>query len=183
MLDTIEQWLGAPLQERPSIDELVLRYLRAFGPATVRDFQTWSWLTGIREVADRLRPRLRIFRDDMGRELLDVPDGPLPDPDTPAPVRFLPEFDNLLLSHDDRSRVLDRKFGSGDWLRGSVLVDGFVGATWRLDVKNGDAILTIHPFTALPPTDRAGVEAEALRLAAFLRPDARARDVRIGEPG
>ena len=180
VLEMTTRWLGAPLDPVPSIDDLVLRYLAAFGPATVKDIQVWSWLTGMREVVERLRPRLRTFRDESGRELFDVPDAPMPDPDTPAPVRFLPEYDNLLLSHDDRSRVLDRKFGSGDWLRGSMLVDGFVAGTWRLDARNGTAVLTIHPFAALSPGDRADVEEEAARLASFLAADARTREIRVG---
>jgi hypothetical protein len=180
MLETTTRWLGAPLDPAPSIDELVLRYLAAFGPATAKDVQVWSWLTGMREVLERLRPRLRTFRDENGRELFDVSDAPMPDADTPAPVRFLPEFDNLLLSHDDRSRVLDRKFGSGDWLRGTFLVDGFVAGTWRLDASVGQATLTIHPFAALAPIDRAEVEEEAERLASFLAADARTREIRIG---
>jgi hypothetical protein len=161
----------------------VLRYLAAFGPATAKDVQAWSWLTGMREVLERLRPGLRTFRDETGRELFDVPDAPMPDPDTPAPVRFLPTYDNLLLSHDDRSRVLDRKFGSGDWLRGSLLVDGFVAGTWRMDTRNGTAVLTIHPFAAQAPGDRADVEEEAERLAAFLAAEERTREVHIGAAG
>ncbi|HEX7195968.1 MAG TPA: winged helix DNA-binding domain-containing protein [Candidatus Limnocylindria bacterium] len=180
VLQTTTRWLGAELDPAPSIDELVVRYLAAFGPATARDFQVWSWLTGIREVVERLRPRLHTYRDERGRELFDVPDAPMPDPDTPAPVRYLPEFDNLLLSHHDRSRVLDRKYGSGDWLRGSVLVDGFVAGTWRLDTGNEDAVLTIHPFAAFSPADRAEVEEEAGWLAVFLAGDARTREIRIG---
>jgi hypothetical protein len=159
----------------------VVRYLAAFGPATAKDFQVWSWLTGIREVVERLRPRLRTYRDERGRELFDVPDAPMPDPETPAPVRFLPEFDNLLLSHDDRSRVLDRKFGSGTWLRGTFLADGFVAGTWRLDAKNGNATLTIQPFATLVSADRADVEEEAESLAVFLAADARTREIRIAE--
>ncbi len=146
VLDTIEQWLGQPLEANPSIDDLVLRYLAAFGPATAKDVQIWSWLTGIGEVLERLRPRLRTFRDEAGRELFDVPDGPLPDPDTPAPVRFLPEYDNLVLSHDDRSRVIDRRFGVDGWMRGSILVDGFVRGTWRHDTKQGVATMQIGLF-------------------------------------
>ena len=177
LLDTIEHWLGQPLASDPPIGDLVLRYLRAFGPATVGDIQVWSWLNGMREVVERLRPQLRTFRDDRGRELFDVPDGSLPDPDTPAPVRILPEFDNLILSHDDRTRVLDRKFGSGGWLRGSVLVDGFVAATWRTDRKADRATITVRPFAALPPNDRRSVEDEAELALRFLEPDAVDRGV------
>jgi hypothetical protein len=179
LLDTTTHWLGAALDPAPVLDDLVLRYLAAFGPATVRDAQTWSWLTGLREVFERLRPRLRTYRDENGRELFDVPDGPMPDPETPSPVRFLPEYDNIVLSHDDRSRVLDRAFGSGDWLRGSVLVDGFVAATWRIDTKADGATLQVRTMGPLDAADRLHVEAEAERLVEFLAGDARSRDVQI----
>ena len=181
VLDTIEQWLGEPLEANPSVDDLVMRYLAAFGPATAKDVQIWSWMTGIREVLERLRPRLRTFRDEAGRELFDVPDGALPDPDTPAPVRFLPEYDNLFLSHDDRSRVIDRRFGADGWLRGSVLVDGFVRGTWRHDGKGGHATLLIALFDGVAPDDRKAVEAEAVRVLDFVAADAVTREIHFRE--
>jgi len=171
VLDTLEHWLGAPLDSTTTLDDLVLRYLAAFGPATVKDVQTWSWLTGLREVVERLRPRLRTFRDESGRELFDVPDGLLPDPETPAPVRLLPEYDNLLLSHDDRSRVTEPAFRGRPWMRGSVLVDGFIAATWRVDTKEGATTLRIGAYRDLSEPELSEVEAEATRLLAFLATD------------
>ena len=132
----LEAWVGRPIEPEPSLDAVVLRYLRAFGPATTADMRTWSGLTGLREAFERLRPTLRTYRDERGRELFDVPDGLLPDPRTPAPVRFLPVYDNLVLSHDDRSRVVPPDVGAalpiGQENIGSVLIDGFIGARWRL---------------------------------------------------
>ena len=126
---TAESWLGRPFVADPSIDSVVLRYFAAFGPASVADVTTWCRLTGMREVVERLRPRLVTFRDERGRELFDLPDAPRPRPETPAPVRFLPEYDNVVLSHDDRSRFFDRRRCSAAWWTigwGSVLHDGVV---------------------------------------------------------
>ena len=179
VLDTIEQWLGQPLEADLSIDDIVLRYLAAFGPATAKDVQIWSWLTGIAEVLERLRPRLRTLRDEAGRELFDITDGPLPDPETPAPPRFLPEYDNLVLSHEDRSRVIDRRVDMDRWMRGSILVDGFVRGTWRQDTKRGVATMQIGLFADVVADDRADVEAEAARVLDFVAADAPSREIQF----
>lgn len=130
-----ESWLGRPVRAAPSIDRLVLRYLAAFGPATAGDVATWSRLTGLGEVVDRLAPRLRTFRDERGRTVVDLPDAPRPDPATPAPVRFLPEYDNLLLSHADRSRFFDEPLKPSGPVKGTVLHDGVVSGIWRIEAK------------------------------------------------
>ena len=125
----LDSWLGRPLARRPSLDAVVLRYLAAFGPASVADVAAWCRLTGMREVVDRLRPQLRPFRDERGRELWDLPDAARPDPDTPAPVRFLPEYDNVLLSHADRRRFQAvSSLAIDPPIKGTVLHDGLVRA-------------------------------------------------------
>jgi hypothetical protein len=182
---TAERWLGRPLDPAPSIDRLVLRYLAAFGPATVMDVQAWSGLTRLREVAERLRPRLRTFRDPDGKELLDLPGAPLPDPDTPAPPRFLPEYDNIVLGHADRTRIVP---GDAIWrwefpdpaFRSPLLVDGFVQAAWHLEQDRRSATLIVEPLAPLP--DPLAVEAEATRLLEFLAPEAEPGEVRVAAP-
>ena len=185
---TVEAWLGHELAAEAAPDRLVLRYLAAFGPAGAADIRTWSWLTGLREVVERLRPKLRIYRDERGRELLDLPDAPLPDPDTPAPVRFLPEYDNIGLSHADRTRVIPEELrflafpGSGG-IPGSVMVDGFLRATWRLAGDGDHATLTVTPLRKrLSAADRQEVTDEGAALLSFLVPDAEANQIRISAP-
>ena len=161
-------WLGAEVAEAGDVDALVLRYLAAFGPASSADARTWSWLTGLREVFERLRPELITFRDEAGRELFDLPNAPRPDPETPAPVRFLPEYDNLLLAHDDRSRMADRPiFGERMGWKGSVLVDGFLAGAWKIRRDAKPATVTVELFEPVAPAWRAEVEAEAQRVTAF----------------
>ncbi|MEV5824014.1 winged helix DNA-binding domain-containing protein [Spirillospora sp. NPDC052242] len=182
---TAEAWLGRPLAADSSLDDLVLRYLAAFGPASVMDVQTWSGLTRLKEVVERLRPRLAVFEDAAtGRELFDLPDAPRPDPATPAPPRLLYDFDNLLLSHADRSLVITdgyraRNYAKRRPLPGIVLLDGFTAGEWELERDRDAAVLTVRTYAEPPAAERAGLEAEARRLLDFAAADAATRDVRL----
>ncbi|MFE7617701.1 winged helix DNA-binding domain-containing protein [Streptomyces sp. NPDC057496] len=193
-LTTVGHWLDGARERVPSPDDLVLRYLGAFGPASVRDMQSWAGLTRLREVFERLRPRLITFRDANGTELFDLPDAPRPDEDTPAPPRFLPEFDNVLLGHADRTRVIPPQYrgrnGNGNQAYGAVLVDGFLAAIWRLGAgtgpetgsgpDSGAVTLTVQPLGDLGHTDRDAVTEEAVRmLTTMTAPDAAAYDIRF----
>jgi hypothetical protein len=172
-----EQWLGRPLDAAPAPDDVVLRYLRAYGPASPRDVQVWSGLTGVREVVERLRPRLATFRDEAGRELFDLPDAPRPDADTPAPPRFVPEYDNLLLSHADRGHVIADHHRPRIFTRGALLVDGYVTGTWKLARERGGAALQVELFGRLSRGARAEVLDEGAKLLEFAAPEADTRDV------
>jgi hypothetical protein len=178
---TVEHWLGRPLGRGTSPDDLVRRYLAVFGPSTPADVQSWSGLQAMREVLERLRPRLRTFRDERGGELFDVPGTPLPDPDIPVPVRFLPEYDNVLLGHADRSRIVTpetRLWAEIGW--GTVLVDGFTAARWKLEREKGTATLRVEPFRKFSRADRAEIAEEGARLIDFLAADTTIHDVRLG---
>ncbi|MFF4148895.1 winged helix DNA-binding domain-containing protein [Streptomyces sp. NPDC001651] len=178
-LTTLEHWLGRPAEPAASADDTVRRYLAAFGPASVKDMQTWAGLTRMRAVFERLRPELVTFRDENGVELFDLPDAPRPDPDTPAPPRLLPEFDNLLLSHADRGRVIPPANRGRTWQANTfycpLLVDGFLAGVWRLI---GGA-LVIEPFSGLGRAERAEVTEEAERVLGVLYPQ-ESYDVRFG---
>jgi hypothetical protein len=185
---TAEAWLGRPLARAPSIDEVVVRYLAAFGPATVADVASWSRLAGMRAVAERLRPRLRTFRDERGRELLDLPDAPRPDPDTPAPPRFLPEYDNVLLSHADRARFhaggARRSGAAPRTVHGTVLSDGTLCGTWRLERGGSDgATLVVDQVRPLTKRAAGAVAAEGRRMTRFLTDGRAATEVRLVAPG
>ena len=182
---TTETWLGRSVEQAPSIDRMVLRYLAAFGPASTMDVQAWSGLTRLREVTDRLRPQMQSFRTEAGRELFDLPDAPRPDPDTPAPVRFLPQYDNVALSHADRSHITADAFTHWptDGLHWSaLLVDGFVAGAWRLSRDREAATLSVRPFGPLSPKDQAEVTEECECLLAFLAPDAESQEIQVTTP-
>jgi hypothetical protein len=181
---TAEAWLGRPLATEPPLDAIVLRYLGAFGPATVADVATWSRLTGLRKVVERLRPGLRSFRDEDGRELFDLPGAPRPDPDLPAPPRFLPEYDNALLSHADRSRIvpeerraaLRRAWAQGS---GSVLEDGFLRGVWQLEHAGDRLSLVVGHAGRMSKRSAAAIEAEGRRLLRFIGDGKELGDVRL----
>ncbi len=180
---TAPHWLGRPLQ-KPAREALVLRYLAAFGPASVRDAQAWSGLTDLGPHFERLRRGLVTFRDEDGRELFDLPGAPRPDPDTNAEPRFLPVYDNAILGFARRQRILHgappRAVPQNQNLR-SFLVDGFVAGFWRLDEARGRATLLLEPFARLSRSDAAALVAEAERLVKFLAPEAVKAAVRFGK--
>jgi hypothetical protein len=181
---TIESWTGRSVEADPSIDEIALRYLRAFGPASVMDLQSWCGLTRLRPVVDRLRSRLVTFRDEDGKELFDLPDAPRPDPGVPAPVRLLGEYDNLLLGHADRRRIIPGGFpweamlAPGRFVN-NLLIDGMLRATWWIERDGRRVTLAIRPSTELSTAEREDVAAEARRMVEFAAADADVRAVRL----
>ena len=160
---TIESWLGHPLELAGPPDDLILRYLGTFGPAAQKDMRVWSGLAGLADVVKRLRPSLVTFRDEQGVELFDLPEAPRPDPETPAPPRFLPEYDNLLLSHSDRSRFFEGDLIPKGWV-GNLLVDGMFVGGWKIDRSKGSARLNIELGRKLGRADLDDVTAEGSRL-------------------
>ncbi|MFF1451677.1 winged helix DNA-binding domain-containing protein [Streptomyces sp. NPDC058274] len=182
---TAEKWLGAPLEPTATPEHQVLRYLAAFGPASVKDVQAWSGLTRLRAVIERLRPDLVTFRDPSGAELFDLPDAPRPDPDTPAPARYLAPYDNAILSHADRTRIIsdeDRKAiaTKNAVIPGTILLDGFVHGVWRVEQEGSTATLHVRPFRPVSAAQRAELEEEGERLLAFAADSAGTRNVRLG---
>lgn len=155
----------APAGADPAGRALVRRYLAAFGPASTADLRAWCGVAGLPGAVAALRGELVTFRDERGRELLDLPDAPRPDPDTPAPVRFLPAFDNAILGYQDRSRIIDDEH-RGLSVAGErvVLVDGRVAATWTVDADT----VVVTPLRPFSRTERATVADEGRNLAAFL---------------
>jgi hypothetical protein len=163
-------WLGRALPDDVDPAPIVRRYLAAFGPATVADFAAWSGLKGARALVETVREQLVRRRDEAGRELLDVPGAPLPDPSVEAPPRFLAPFDNAILAHADRSRIIapeHRGAAFADRLMRTFLLDGFVAGIWGL--RDGE--LTVAPFARLARRDRDALMVEAERMLALLGGD------------
>lgn len=171
----IDAWFGEPLVRDYPIDDLLLRYLRAFGPATTADMQAWSRFTGLREVVDRLGGQLRTYRDEQGRILYDVDGLELADPDSVAPVRFLGWYDNALLSHKDRSRIIPEMGGltlsTMAMNVATFLVDGYTAGIYKMFVEGDRARLRYVPRRSITKRQIAAIEAEGARLLAFLEAD------------
>jgi hypothetical protein len=181
---TAREWLGKTPGVAVDPAPLIRRYLAAFGPASVADAQTWSGLAGLRDAFEELRDELVVFRDARKRELFDLVDAPRPPEVAPAPPRFLPEFDNLVLAHDDRSRFMDdehrpRIVTKNLRVLATFLIDGRVAGTWTIERKKSAATLMIEPFGKLAKSEREALGLEGERLLAFTDPDADRRTLRF----
>lgn len=161
---------GEPPPPEEAFDHLVRSYLAAYGSATTRDLGQWAGIPRLAPIAASLeRQSLRTFRDEQGRTLYDLPRAPLPDPETPAPVRLVPRFDNLVLSHADRSRILgdvppSRIVTKNGIVHATILVDGFVAGTWQLDKGR----VTLDPFAPVGRDVKRALKEESERLEAFV---------------
>lgn len=179
---TAELWFDPVDSE--DLRGLLFRYLAAFGPASVMDFQTWTGMTNLKADLEQFKPELHIFRDEQGKELFDLPGMPLPPEDAPAPLRFIPEYDNLLIGHADRARVIADEFRpkvflSAGRVRSTFLVDGFVRGAWKIERAKKSAALIIEPFADLTDSDRAGLIEEGERLLRFIEDKAETFEVRF----
>ena len=170
-LTTLDTWSGRPLGSETAPDAMILRYLAAFGPAATSDVAAWTRLTGLKEPMERLRPRLRTFRDERGRELFDVPEAPIAEADVPAPVRFFPSYDNVYLSHADRARIIPEEARTSErsLVGGAAFsVDGFMAGFWSTKGKGPERTITLEPMRAVTPGQRIEIETEAGALLVFL---------------
>jgi hypothetical protein len=181
-LALLDGWVGEPVPARVDPASIVRRYLAAYGPASVADAQSWSGLTGLATVFDGLRPELATFSDDRGRELFDLPDALRPDAEVAAPVRFLADYDNVLLAHADRSRFAGEAeraaltYVSGP-IPGMILVDGRVAGTWFAKRERDVATATVTLVAELDHEAKVAVEAEADAVLGFLHATAGARRI------
>jgi hypothetical protein len=178
-----ETWIGERIGPGGGLLALVKRYLGAFGPASVRDAQAWSGIRSLADAFEELRPKLALFHDEKGRELFDLPKAPRPPAATPAPVRFLPDYDNLVLGHADRTRVVPdahrtRLATKNLQILPTILVDGLVSGTWKIERARKTAALAITAFVDLPRKAKAALTEEGTALLRFVEPDAASVEVR-----
>lgn len=166
-------WTGIP--GKTDLPEMIRRYLAAFGPASVSDARAWSGVGGLKEIFEEMRPELKTYTDESGRELFDLPDATLAQADLPAPVRLVPDFDAPLLAFADRTRVMTDEVRKavciGASVAATVLVDGMVAAKWSTKKTKDSVELTVEPLRELSTVERAEIDAEAARLLAFTDPD------------
>ena len=183
-----DEWIGPCDPPDSALQELIRRYLAAFGPATVTDAQTWLGISGLKPTFEELRPELIVLKGERSKEYFDLPDAPRPPAETTAPVRFLPDFDNLLLSHGDRTRVIADDHRGIVYQKGNLrllptfLVDGVVAGMWRSERKRKEATLTITPFIPLSATTRRELADEGGGLIHFIEDDATSHHVAFAEP-
>lgn len=172
---TAESWLGPA--EPADLGALFRRYLAAFGPASVMDFQTWTGMTSLKSQLAATLTELVEYRDEAGKACFDLPELRIENADAPAPIRFLPEYDNILIAHKDRGRILPeahrkKVFVSAGRVLGSVTIDGFVGAIWRVRRDKARATLLVSLFEAQTDGVKAAIESEGLALLRFIAEDA-----------
>lgn len=183
VLTRVENWLPAPHKRPIPRETLVRRYLAAYGPASVNDMQAWCGMTKLGETFEALRPELVTFESSDGRELFDLPDAPRPDADTPAPVRFLPLYDNVYLGFDNRRRMLEendmKRVNMLREFKPAVLIDGVISAGWVIEVKKGAATLNVEPYHKITKAQIREVETEGLAFLKFMREDATSYDVEV----
>lgn len=182
-----DAYLGQTPRQSGDLRRFALRYLAAFGPASPADMQAWSGLKPLKAAFEELRSGLVSFRDEKKREIFDLPEAPRPDETVAAPIRFLPEYDNILLAHVDRSRIIADEYRprvatKNLRILSTFLVDGFVAGTWRIERKKQSATLWIEPFARLRMPVRNDLEEEGMRLLGFAEEDAETTEVRFEKP-
>jgi len=179
---TIERHTGSELVIESSVEDTVRRYLAAFGPASISDVRAWSGLPGLRDIVKEIRPQLRSYTDDKGVELLDLPEATLIDADVPSPPRFLPEYDNVLLGHSDRSRFFLEGIVPSGW-RGNLLIDGLFSGAWKVSNGKAGALLEIDLKRKATRSELQAAVEEAERLLTVAYAGATGREVTVLGPG
>ncbi|MEK5389464.1 winged helix DNA-binding domain-containing protein [Margalitia sp. FSL K6-0131] len=168
-----EVWLGALPFSKLTTEDMILRYLAAFGPATIKDIQVWSGRTRLIENVEHLLPQLIIFHDEEGNELFDIPNAPRPEENIPSPPRFLGDFDNMLLSYANRKRIMDESyrnkvFTKNGIIRPTILIDGCVSGIWKYVKEKGIVRLIIELFKEVSEQDQNELTEEGNRLLDFI---------------